>query len=128
MSIASTHQSLKAKDNFVIISGCSGSGKSTLLEALKAQGKTVIMEAGRQVVKQQMALGLDGLPWENSQHFVELCVAKNIEDFDSHSSTKDHVFFDRSLIEFAKGETLCHNLGKNFSKAMKKDVIVLKML
>jgi len=119
MSLASVHKSLKAKDNFVIISGCSGSGKSTLLEALKAQGKTVVMEAGRQVVRQQMALGLDGLPWENTQRFVDLCVAKNIEDFDSHSATKDQVFFDRSLIEFAKGETFGYELPTQLNKALK---------
>ena len=70
MSLQSTHKSLNPKDNFFVISGCSGSGKSTLLNALKAQGKTIVMEAGRRVIKEEIAAGRDGLPWENDQRFI----------------------------------------------------------
>lgn len=104
MSLAVLHQTVTPIDKLFVISGCSGSGKSTLLEALKAHGETVVAEAGRRVVKEQRRLGLDGLPWINNQRFVELCVAKGIADFDAHRASEHRVFFDRSLIEFAKVE------------------------
>ena len=117
-SIQAIHKSLKPKDNFFVISGCSGSGKSTLLEALKAQGETVVMEAGRRVVKEEIAAGRDGLPWENIQRFIELCINKGIGDFDSHVSIKEQVFFDRSLLEFAKAENLNHEIKISLSNAL----------
>jgi predicted ATPase len=109
---------VKPNDNFFVISGCSGSGKSTLLEALEAQGETVVMEAGRCVVKEQLELGLDGLPWENTQRFIELCTAKGIEDFDAPVADNRRVFFDRSLIEFATAEAFGFRLPTTLSEAL----------
>ncbi|MEZ4606967.1 MAG: AAA family ATPase [Deinococcales bacterium] len=118
MFLSLTHQSVKPKHNFFVISGCSGSGKSTLLDALKAQGETVVMEAGRRVVKEQLELGLDGLPWENTQRFIELCVVKGIADFDTHVSVKGRVFFDRSLIEFTTAEAFGLQLPTALNEAL----------
>ena len=51
------------KKNYVIISGCSGGGKSTLLsEKLVRRGYFVVLEPGRQIVKEQHAIDGEGLP------------------------------------------------------------------
>ena len=71
-------------DYFYVVSGCSGSGKSTLVEALGERGELVVTEPGRRVVKEQLQLGGDGLPWINPQRFVDLCAARAIQDFDRH--------------------------------------------
>ena len=101
MSLSSLHKLIVPDRNLVVVSGCSSSGKSTLLEALASKGKSVVAEPGRRVVKEQLELGLDGLPWVNPQRFVELCVEKGIADFDRHAFSEQPVFFDRSLIDSA---------------------------
>lgn len=53
------------KNNYVIISGCSGGGKSTLLSELANRGYSVVLEPGRQIVKEQTAINGDALPWTN---------------------------------------------------------------
>jgi ABC-type lipoprotein export system ATPase subunit len=50
------------KNNYVVISGCSGGGKSTLLSELVNRGYSVVLEPGRQIVKEQTAIGGDALP------------------------------------------------------------------
>lgn len=43
----------------IVLSGCSGGGKSSLLTELGRRGHTVVPEAGRQVVREQMLIGVD---------------------------------------------------------------------
>ncbi len=63
-------------DLMVVVSGCSGGGKSTLLAEMALRGYHVHPEPGRQIVKEQLHIGGDGLPWENAVKFAELCVKK----------------------------------------------------
>ena len=53
------------KDKSVVISGCSEGGKSTLLGELSNRGFTCIPEPGIQIVKEQLSIGGDALPWKN---------------------------------------------------------------
>jgi predicted ATPase len=93
-----------------VISGCSGSGKSTLLSALAERGESVVSEPGREIVRDQLRIGGDGLPWVNIQRFVDLCTTRAIHDFDRHASSPRRTFFDRSFIDIATAvET--HNLA-----------------
>lgn len=63
-------------DDCVMISGCSGGGKSSLLAALARSNFAVFEEPGRQIVKEQLFIGGDALPWTNPAAFVELCVSR----------------------------------------------------
>jgi len=82
-----------------LLSGCSGGGKSTLLAELAARGHTTVAEAGRQVVREQLAVGGDVLPWQNAAAFLEQIVARTSEAFARHRGATRPVFFDRGLIE-----------------------------
>ena len=84
-----------------VVSGCSGSGKSTLIAALAALGEAVAPEPGRQIVKDELARGGDGLPWANQQRFIDLCAERTIRDFDAHAGTGRRAFFDRSFVDVA---------------------------
>jgi predicted ATPase len=64
------------KNNYVIISGCSGGGKSTILSELVNRGYSVVLEPGRQIVKEQTAIGGDALPWINLNKFLELDLSR----------------------------------------------------
>lgn len=84
-----------------VVSGCSGSGKTKLITALAQHNEIVVLEPGRQIVKQQIDEGGDGVPWENAQRFINLCADRAIRDFDDHSSLGRRVFFYRSFIDVA---------------------------
>jgi predicted ATPase len=86
-----------------VISGCSGSGKSTLLDALAARGFRIAPEPGRQIVRDQLACGGDGLPWQNAQRFMELCAARAMADLAKYERSRRPVFFDRGIIDAACG-------------------------
>ena len=95
-----------AGDRLFVVSGCSGSGKSTLIEALERHGEAVAAEPGRRIVKEQLEQGGDGLPWANTQRFIDLCAERAIQDFDRHAPLNRRTFFDRGFIDVASAVEL----------------------
>ncbi len=89
--------------NFYVVTGCSGGGKSTLLSELSRRGHMVYPEPGRQIVKEQLSVGGDGLPWQNATRFVELCVSRAMHFYISAKQYEKPVFFDRSMIDNITG-------------------------
>lgn len=92
------------KNKLVVISGCSSGGKSTVLTELSNNGYTVMPEVGRELVKEQLALHSDILPWKEPIRFCELLIEKSIDRYHEatkfKSAVKDNViFFDRSFLE-----------------------------
>ncbi len=83
----------------IVLSGCSGGGKSTLLAALSRRGFPVQQEAGRQIVREQMHIGGDALPWADAGRFVELAAARTMHFFNRTAPPSGPMFFDRSLID-----------------------------
>ena len=104
--VKAPHSPTTAGDNLFVLSGCSSSGKSTLLEALAKHGEAVSVEPGRLIVKQQLRLSGDGLPWLNRQRFIDLCAAHAIREFDRHVSQPGRVFFDRGFVDVASAAEL----------------------
>ena len=66
---------LNGTNRLIVVSGCSGAGKSTLISELANRGYDAQPEAGRQIVKEQLHIDGDGLPWADKIKFVELCVS-----------------------------------------------------
>ena len=86
-------------ENFFVITGASGSGKSTLIAALAALGYASIGEVGRNIVREQLAVGGRILPWIDQPAFMEEVLARNIADHKAALSQKGLVFFDRGVPE-----------------------------
>lgn len=80
----------------MIITGGPGSGKSTLLEALKQKGFEVVPEVSRELIREQVALESNCLPWVDLAAFARLCLQKMIADFRS-TSAQAVTFFDRGI-------------------------------
>lgn len=85
--------------SLVVLSGCSGSGKSSLLSELAKRGYRVQPEAGRQIVKEQLLIGGDAMPWANAARFVELAASRAAWQFNSAKPGDKPVVFDRSLVD-----------------------------
>jgi predicted ATPase len=90
---------LVASRSAVVLTGCSGGGKSTLLGALAARGYAIRPEAGRQVVREQMHLGGDALPWTDAAQFAALAAARTMHLFNTTVPGERATFFDRSLVD-----------------------------
>ena len=71
-------------DRFVILSGCSGGGKSTLLEELRARGHATVAEPGRRIVREEMTLGGNALPWIDPEAFARRALQgeRSFQDLD----------------------------------------------
>ena len=84
----------------VMISGCSGGGKSSLLDALVARGYATMAEPGRQIVREQLAIGGDALPWRDMDGFVARVIAGAMQQHEEAAATGEGtVFFDRGLVD-----------------------------
>jgi predicted ATPase len=88
---------MNSKRRRIVLSGCSGGGKSTILQELARRGYHVFSEAGREIVKEQLAQGGTALPWSNEAKFVELLLERSLAKF--HAAPAGLSFYDRSFIE-----------------------------
>jgi len=81
----------------IVISGCSGGGKSSVIEALSARGFATMPEAGRILVREEMAARGDALPWADPVSFAKKLLDRAITQFES--APDGDVFYDRSVID-----------------------------
>lgn len=88
---------MNTHDNFHIISGGPGSGKSSLLAALAAQGWKTMPEAGRAIIRDQVAIGGSALPWADRRAFAELMLGWELRSHHEAHSHDGPVFFDRGV-------------------------------
>lgn len=106
------------KNNYVILSGCSGGGKSTLLSELERRGYSVVLEPGRQIVKEQTAIKGNALPWINLEKFLDLALSRYLFQFNSQKEQEQLIFFDRGIIDSVQLDIpqpeYFQNAAKNF--------------
>ena len=95
------NQGLGGSRLLVVHSGCSGGGKSSLLGELATRGYPTFPEPGRQVVKEELSYGGDGLPWANVGKFIELCISRSLFFYRNARPAGKPAFFDRSLVDAA---------------------------
>jgi predicted ATPase len=83
--------------NLFVITGGPGSGKSTLIEALRDTGFAVVEEAGRAVIRDEIAGGGEALPWADRQAFAQRMLTRDIASQERFSVSSAPVFFDRGI-------------------------------
>lgn len=85
------------KDNFFIITGGPGVGKTSLLEELQQKGFPYVKEVARKIIKEQIEMQGDALPWENQQKYSDLMLKRSVQDFTEFSNETKVLFFDRGI-------------------------------
>jgi predicted ATPase len=90
-------------EQFIVLSGCSGGGKSSLLAELGRRGYAIYEEPGRQVVKEQLVIGGDALPWDNADLFLELTISRSIHHLVEAARSDKIAFFDRGIVDQVNG-------------------------
>ncbi|MFB5945613.1 AAA family ATPase [Albibacterium profundi] len=69
-------------NNFYIITGGPGVGKTAVIDELQHVGFLTIREEARRIIKEQLSLGGDGVPWKEA-----------VYTFAKMKETRDIVYF-----------------------------------
>lgn len=88
-------------DRLVVVTGGPGSGKTTLIEALEAAGFARTVEAGRAIIREEIAAGGTALPWADREAFAVRMLAFEMRSHDAAralaAARAGPVFFDRGV-------------------------------
>jgi predicted ATPase len=98
---------MKPEDHLFVITGGPGSGKSTLIAALAAAGHDVMPEAGRAIIREQVAIGGSALPWADRAAFAALMLERELESWRAASALAGPVFLDRGIPDVIGYLDLC---------------------
>lgn len=90
-----------SSDRFFVLTGGPGSGKTTLIDALGRAGFATTMEAGRAIIRDQLAIGGPTTHQSDPAVFAELMLAFDIQSYRTALEETGPVFFDRGLTELA---------------------------
>ncbi|SFJ32221.1 Predicted ATPase [Bosea sp. OK403] len=96
-----------ASERLIIVTGGPGSGKTTLLAALAARGIAISPEAGRAIIRDQVAIDGAGLPWANRELFAELMLGFDMQAYQAAVDRGANVVFDRGIPDIAGYLRLC---------------------
>jgi predicted ATPase len=81
----------------LVVTGGPGSGKTTLIDALAQAGCARSIEAGRGVIRDQVAIRGPALPWRDPQAFAELMLCWEMRSYHLAQEQAGPVFFDRGV-------------------------------
>lgn len=87
----------KADQGLFVLTGGPGAGKTTLLAALAASGHAVAPEAGRAIIRDQLAIDGPALPWRDRALFAELMLNFDLRSHAEAQASTAPVFFDRGV-------------------------------
>ncbi|WP_373365510.1 AAA family ATPase [Burkholderia ubonensis] len=87
----------EAARRFFVVTGGPGSGKSTLIDALERAGFARSQEAGRGVIRDQVAVDGPALPWRDRSAFAELMLGWEMRSYHLARQARGPVFFDRGV-------------------------------
>lgn len=92
---------MEHSERFFVITGGPGSGKSTLIDALEARGYARSIEAGRELIQDQVEIGGNALPWRNPAFFADLMLSWEMRSYRIARRSSGLVFFDRGVPDIA---------------------------
>ncbi|RXT56537.1 ATPase [Bosea sp. Tri-44] len=97
----------KTNERLFVVTGGPGAGKTTLLTALAAAGHRVAPEAGRAIIRDQLAIDGPALPWRDRALFAELMLSFDMRSQGEAKASPAAVFFDRGIPDTVGYLRLC---------------------
>jgi predicted ATPase len=80
-----------------VVTGGPGSGKTTLIDALAAAGVATSPEVGRAVIREELAVGGDALPWGDERAFAERMIGRECAAHAAALARAEPVVLDRGV-------------------------------
>ncbi len=80
----------------VVISGGPGFGKTSIIDELEMRQYKCMHEVSRSIIKEQLEIKGDILPWKNLTTFSRLLFERRVKQFEE-SPSNELVFFDRGI-------------------------------
>jgi predicted ATPase len=88
------------QSSFFVITGGPGAGKTSIVERLAARGFPTVAEAGRDILRQQVAIGGTAVHWADAAAYRDLMLQRGMDDYERMQGEADGpVFFDRGVTE-----------------------------
>lgn len=84
-------------DHLFVVTGGPGTGKSTLIEALTRHGIGHMPEAGRAIIRDQVAISGPALPWGDRALYAELMLGWELLSHHEAEAMAGPVVMDRGL-------------------------------
>ena len=81
----------------VVISGGPGAGKTTMLHELAKLGFRHAPEVAREIIREQVSVGGQALPWIDRAAYTALMLARSIDSFVCHTPAPELLFADRGI-------------------------------
>lgn len=94
-------------ERLFVVTGGPGGGKTTLLAALAAAGHVIAPEAGRAIIRDQLAIDGPALPWRDRALFAELMLNFDLRSHGEAQAGTVPVFFDRGVPDSVGYLRLC---------------------
>jgi predicted ATPase len=91
-------KSVYFRDDFIVITGGPGAGKTTLLKGLEECGYGYVPEVARDIIRKQVSINGDALPWGDKVKYRDLMLDKSIESYRlTLNESTNFLFFDRGI-------------------------------
>ena len=85
-------------NDFFVITGGPGAGKTTLLQELQKRFFTCIPEVAREIIREQVAIQGDALPWKNKELYLQMMFDRSVDSYKEAVKNKNSlIFFDRGI-------------------------------
>lgn len=84
-------------DHLFVVTGGPGTGKSTLIEELARYGIGHMPEAGRAIIRDQVAIGGPALPWGDRALYAELMLGWELRSYHEAEAMAGPVVMDRGI-------------------------------
>lgn len=79
----------------IVITGGPSTGKTSIIQSLENDGQFVFHEIARKIIKEQMDLKSEKVPWLNVSAFSKLVLQEQIQDFQKGAAPLN--FYDRGI-------------------------------
>lgn len=83
--------------NLFVVTGGPGAGKTTVLLELEKRGFRFAPEVARQIIKEQMRMGGQALPWADRNLYTNLMLERSIQSYREHTPASKPTFSDRGI-------------------------------
>jgi predicted ATPase len=93
-----SHSKEMKSDCFFVITGGPGVGKTTLLRELQKRFFTCVPEVAREIIKEQVAVQGNALPWRNKELYLQIMFDRSVDCYKAANNDNSSItFFDRGI-------------------------------